>query len=284
MQVEDKYGNVVTGDTSKVTLALASGSGTLAGTLKPSAVAGVATFGDLAIQQAGAYTLTATDGSLTSLTSGTITITPAAASQIAIGQAPTAATAGVAISPTMTADVEDQFGNIVTTDGSKVTVAISTGPTGAAITGTAQVTALHGVATFTGISLKTAGNYKLAFSDASLTAATSSTFAISPAAAAKLAFAQAPTAAAAAADISPSVKVDVEDQFGNIVAGDSSNVVIAVGTGVTGATLGGTLTQAASSGVATFDDLTLDKAGSYTLKVTDGSLTSLTSSSFAISA
>ena len=33
-----------------------------------------------------------------------------------------------------------------------------------------------------------------------------------------------------------------------------------------------------------FDDLTLDKAGSYTLKATDGSLTPITSASFAISA
>ena len=203
VQVEDALGNVVTGDTSKVTLALASGTGTLAGTLKPSAIAGVATFSDLAIQTAGAYTISATDGSLTNVTSGTVTITPAAASQVAIGQAPTGATAGAAISPTMTAQVEDQFGNVVTTDTSKITVAISTGPTGAAITGTAQVTAVKGLGTFTGISLKTAGSYKLSFSDASLTAPTSSSFTISAAAAAKLAFGVAPSAAAKTVAISP---------------------------------------------------------------------------------
>jgi hypothetical protein len=285
-KVEDTFGNVVTGDTSNVKIALASGpdGATLTGTATVAASAGVATFSDLKLNTAGPYTFTVTDGSLTAATTATaITITPAAASKVVFGQAPSDAVAGVAISPTMTAQVEDAFNNIVTTDTSKVTISINAGPNSSAITGTAIVSAVKGVATFTGISLSTAGTgYKLALADGSLTGATSSTFKVTPAAAAKLVFLQAPTAALKTVAIAPDITVQVEDKFGNVVTTDTSNVTLALGTNTTSATLGGTLAVAADTGVADFDDITIDKAGSYTIKATDGSLTLVTSASFAI--
>ena len=63
----DQYGNVVTGSTADVTLAIAASghSGTLSGTTTRHAVNGVATFDDLSIGTAGSgYMLTATAGSL----------------------------------------------------------------------------------------------------------------------------------------------------------------------------------------------------------------------------
>ena len=142
---------------------------------------------------------------------------------------------------------------------------------------------MKGVATFSTLVLNTAGSYKIAMADGSLTGVTSSSITITPAAAAKLVFGTGPVGAAHTATLAD-IKVDVTDAFGNIIAGDSSGVTIAVATTTaTSPTLGGTLMQSASSGVATFDDLTLDKAGSYTFKVTDGSLTAATSSSFVIS-
>src|SRR5262249_9076869 len=156
---------------------------------------------------------------------------PAAAAKLDFKQAPTAATAGVNISPTIAVNVLDAFDNVVTTDTSKVTLAIDTGPGGATITGTAAVNAVKGVATFTGISLKTAGSYKLKATDGSLTLAPSSTFAISPAAAAKLAFVQQPTAATHGVVISPDITVKVTDAFGNTVTSDTSNITIAIATG-----------------------------------------------------
>jgi hypothetical protein len=86
--VEDANGDKVPTDTSSVTLAIGTnpGAGTLSGTKTVSAVAGVANFGGLSINATGAgYTLTATDGSLTSAASSpfsincpTLTMTPAA--------------------------------------------------------------------------------------------------------------------------------------------------------------------------------------------------------------
>jgi len=73
--IRDAAGATVTGDTSTVTLTLSSG--TFAGggtTVTAQAVNGVATFSSLSIANTGNYTLTATDGSLTSAVSNGFSI------------------------------------------------------------------------------------------------------------------------------------------------------------------------------------------------------------------
>jgi hypothetical protein len=73
--VEDANGNVVTGDTSTVTLTLSSGTfASGSNTATATAVSGIATFGGLTISTAGSYTLAASDGSLTGTTSNAFTI------------------------------------------------------------------------------------------------------------------------------------------------------------------------------------------------------------------
>jgi hypothetical protein len=64
VDVEDNFGYVVSNDSSVVTLSIASGSGTLAGTVSAAAVNGVATFSNLSLPTMGGYTLQATDASL----------------------------------------------------------------------------------------------------------------------------------------------------------------------------------------------------------------------------
>jgi hypothetical protein len=71
----------------------------------------------------------------------------------------------------------------------------------------------------------------------------------------------------------PSVVVTALDAFQNTATGFTGNVQIAIGNDASGllgpATLGGTLTVTAASGVASFADLTIDKLGlGYTLVVT----------------
>ena len=282
VKVEDAFGNVVTSNSSTVTLTLssgtfASGSSTAAAT----ASNGVATFSGLVIDTAGSYTLAASDGSLTGATSNSLTISPAAASKLVFGQQPTNATAGVAISPAVTVKVEDAFGNVVTSNSSTLTLTLSSG-TFASGSSTATATASKGVATFSGLKIDTAGSYTLAASDGSLTGATSNSLAISPAAASKLVFGQQPTNATAGVAISPAVTVEVEDAYGNVVTSNSSTVTLKLSSG-TFASGSSTATATVSSGVATFSGLVIDTAGSYTLKATDGSLTSATSNSFTIS-
>jgi hypothetical protein len=285
VQVQDKYGNLCSTNTSNVVLAIKTSpdSATLGGTKTVAAVGGVATFDDLTLTTAGAYTLQASDSSLTKDISASFTISPAAANKLLFKQAPSSAVAGAAISPAIVVQVCDTYGNVVTTDVSKVTMAINTGPDSAKLTGLATIAAAKGVATFSGLSLTTAGDYKLAASDGSLISVTSSTFTISPAAAASLSFGVGPSAATAGVAISPAVKVKVLDKFGNLTT-DSSTVTLAIASGPAGAEIGGTAAVSASAGTATFSTIKFYKAGTYTIKATDGKLTAATSSSFAITA
>ena len=86
--------------------------------------------------------------------------------------------------------------------------------------------------------------------------------------------------------LSPPVQVEVADQWGNNVPSNAVNlyVWITVGSGTAGAQLGGTTTRTTNEGVATFDDLTIDRAGvGYTLAFrSDYPLLGVWSESFAV--
>jgi hypothetical protein len=73
--IEDSSGTIVPVDSSSVTLALSSGTfSNGSNTVTVAAVNGLGTFGNLVINAAGAYTLTASDGSLTGATSSQFTV------------------------------------------------------------------------------------------------------------------------------------------------------------------------------------------------------------------
>ncbi len=218
-----------------------------------------------------------------SATSNSFTIGAPNASKLAFVQQPTNAAAGATITPAITVDVEDQAGDLVTSNDSYVSLYIYTGP-GSNDSRPVTVAAVNGVATFN-VYLVTTGTFTLAAvdsSDSQLTAAISDSFTISAGPASQLAFTQGPVSGSAGVAISPAVTVAVEDQYGNTVATDSSNVTMAIASGPSGATLGGTLTVAAVDGIATFSDLSLALAGNFTLQATDGSLTAVTSNKFTI--
>src|SRR5207244_4367758 len=121
------------------------------------------------------------------------TIAPNTASQVAFGTQPTTTEAGKAIAA-ITALVQDQYGNTVTTSSADVTVAVATGPTGAAdMTGTATATASSGVATFSTLTLTTAGAYTLGAAADGLSPGTSNSFTVTATTASKLAIGQGPT-------------------------------------------------------------------------------------------
>jgi hypothetical protein len=284
--VEDAFGNVVTSNTSNVKIAVASGPGGFdaASTTRVAAVNGVATFSNLILDTAGIYTLQATDGALTSITSGNITVNPAAASQLALEQAPTSGTAGQALAPAVTVTVEDPFGNVVTSDVSIVSIGVATGPGGFAAGSTTSVSAVSGVATFNNLVLDTSGTYTLTATDGTLASVTSGNVVIAVAPATQLVFQQTPASGTAGQALSPSLTVAVEDAFGNLVTSDTSTVTIAVASGPSGFAGGSTTSTAAVSGVATFNNLILDTSGTYTLTLTDGTLTSATTGNIVVSA
>jgi hypothetical protein len=285
--IEDSDGNIVSGDNSSVTLALGTnpGGGALAGIVTVMANNGVATFSDLSINKVGTgYTLTAADGSLTGATSSSFNVTPGLATQLVLGVQPSNTTAGSTIAPAVTVKVEDTLGNVVTTDTSSVTVAIGSNPGGGTLGGTATLSAVSGVATFSTLSINKVGvGYTLTAGDGGLVAATSSAFNITAGTASQLAFGVQPSNTSAGTTISPAVTVLVEDSLGNLATGDSSSVTVAIGNNPGSGTLTGNASVSAVSGVATFSTLSINKSGTgYTLTAHDAALTAATSSAFNI--
>ncbi len=287
--IQNQYGNTLTTDDSDVTIAL-NPDPTLYGTTTVQAINGIATFSDLYIDLSGIYSFVATDatdGISTTTPSALTTVTPATPDQLVFVQQPTNTMAGNEINPVVTVDIEDQYGNVLTSDDSALSLAIASGPTGGLFTHSSVTTvdAVDGVATFENLTLDTAGTYILAASDATdgFNNINSSSFNITSTAASKLVFIQQPTNTIAGNVISPALTVAVEDQYGNIVTTNDSYVTLALGNNSPcGQRFNGVLTVQVNDGVATFSNLSLTKAGTYILKATDGKLASATSSSFQI--
>ncbi|MBI2917725.1 MAG: hypothetical protein HYY01_06990 [Chloroflexi bacterium] len=290
--VQDSYGNTVTGDTSTVTLAITSGTGTagatLGGTVTKVAAAGVASFAGqgLNITRAGTgYTLTATDGTLTSATSGSIAITGLTGSQVGFTTQPSGGLAGVAFTTQPVVAVQDGYGNTDTTSTASITLAIGTNPGSGTLSGTATVSAVAGVATFSGLSIDNNGTgYTLVASSSGLTSATSGAFNVAGAAS-QLAFTTQPAGATGGTAFTTQPVVTIRDSNGNTVTNSSASVTIAItsGTGTIGASLSGTATVAAVNGVATFSGLSINKSGTgYTLTASSTGLTSATSNALTV--
>src|SRR5262249_3023239 len=101
-----------------------------------------------------------------------------------------------------------------------------------------------------------------------------------------LAFLQQPTDTAAGATVTPAVTVQLLDVNDQVVSGDNTDTVtIAIANNPGAGTLGGTLTVTVVNGVATFSDLSINRAGSgYTLsaKTSAANVTGTTSGTFNI--
>jgi hypothetical protein len=246
----------------------------------------VATFADLAIDRVGAgYTLVVSAPTLASATSVPFAITPAPATQLAFTGQPSNATQNGPIAPAVAVTAFDAFGNVDTSFGGPVTVAISpgTGTLGARLSGTTTVAASSGVATFGDLRIDSSGtSYALDAAATGLGSATSEAFAVVPAAV-ELRITAQPTGAQAGASIAPPVVVTAFDGTGAVATGFSGTVTVALGANPTGGTLSGTRTVTAIAGVATFADLAIDRVGAgYTLVASSGILTPATSNAFSI--
>jgi len=222
------------------------------------------------------------NGTQSAVATSTLTINlPPQAAMLAFVQQPTSAPVGSTIAPAVGVAVEDSNGNPVTAATNPVTLALVGG---SGLTGTLTVVPQNGVATFSNLSIGTAGSgYTLAATSPGLGSATSASFSISPIApvAAKLAFSQQPANALTGAPITPAITVTVEDANGNPVTTASNSVTLAL---ISGAGLGGTLMATPSNGVATFSNVTESTAGTYMLSATSAGLVPATSAGFSITA
>src|SRR5438094_3502108 len=130
MQLRDGAGNPVSQAGVTVTTAIATGGGSLGGTLTVATNgSGVASFTDLAISgTTGDRTLSFSAPALTGVVSSTITVSPGAASQLTVTTQPSAtAQSGVAFAQQPVVQLRDGDGNAVSQVGVTVTAAIATG-------------------------------------------------------------------------------------------------------------------------------------------------------------
>jgi adhesin/invasin len=280
LQVRDGAGNAVSQGGVVVTAAIATGGGTLGGTLTATTNAsGVATFTNLSVTgAAGPRTLSFNATELTSVTSASVTVGAGAATQLAINVQPsTSAQSGVALPQQPSVQLQDASGNPVAQSGVVVTAAIATG--GGTLGGTLTATTnASGVATFTNLSITgLVGDRTLSFGATGLTGVTSNAISLTAGPAAALALTVQPSSSAQSGVAFPQQPVlQARDGAGNPVAqsGRLVTTVLASGSG----TLGGTLTVATdANGTVTFADLAITgAAGAYTLRFESSSPTVVT--------
>ena len=281
--IADQYGNTVTNSTASVKIAATVGGNTASfasGITTVAAVNGVATFTNLSLTTAGNATLTVSSTGLASGTNSS-TITPAAASQVIIPPAAGSYTAGQAY--TILATIADQYGNTVTGSTASISISATVGGKSASISGNTTVAVVNGVATFTGLSLTTAGNAILTVSSPGLTSGISSGT-ITPAAASQVVIPRPfGNFSVTAGQLLPLIPATIADQYGNTVTSNTAIVTItATVAGQPASFASGATTAQAVNGVATFTGLSLTTLGIATLTVSSGGLTSGTSDSFTI--
>lgn len=236
-------GRVITWSSGAPTIASVDGSGLVSGKAPGQAIITATSEG-----RSGTATLTVSPG-------------PPAALDFVVG--PVSVVAGLAITPAIEVRARDALGNTATSFTGLVTVGLAANPGGAVLSGTTTVTSVAGVATFTNLMLDKSGSgYSLQASSGLLTVAASGSFTVAGGSAARLAFFQLPSTAIAGQAIAPAVLVAAVDAFGNTAPGFTGAVSVALGANPAGGTLVGTLNHSAVNGVATFADLSLDKAGS----------------------
>jgi hypothetical protein len=182
--------------------------------------------------------------------------------------------------------MKDAAGAVVTSFSGSVSIALGNNPASDGLTGTTSVSAVNGVASFSGLSLsKIASGVTLTASSSGATGATSAPFNVVAGAATKLVFTVGAASSAIAGGSIGTIVVEARDAANNLAAGFTGAISIGLSTNPTAASLGGTATANAVAGIATFGGLTVSKSGiGFVLSATSGDLTGATSGAFNVGA
>jgi hypothetical protein len=97
-----------------------------------------------------------------------------------------------------------------------------------------------------------------------------------------LSFAVQPNSANVDQAISPPVQVIVRDSTGGTDSSFTGTISVALASNATGATLGGTTSVRPVDGIASFSNLAVNKAGTYTLSASASGAATVTSSAFPV--
>lgn len=172
VSVEDSCGSVVTSNDSTIRLTIL-GRGRFAGdghTMTATAVDGVANFNDLTLDKAGTYTLEASIGHRHRVMSNSFMVSPDTSGPEKLVFLGRDSQYGQVNQPlrNVSVAVEDQYGNVIKTDDSTVTLSINSGPTTSFASGVPSPytqNTTNGVARFDNVTFDTTGTYTLGASD-----------------------------------------------------------------------------------------------------------------------
>ena len=277
--VRDASNNPVSGVV--VTAAIASGGGTLGGTVTATSTsAGLASFDNLSISgSTGNRTLSFSAPGLTAVVSSAIAIT-APPSQLSITTQPSgSAQSGIAFAQQPVILVRDASNGPVS--GIVVTAAIASGggSLGGSVTATSNAA---GSASFSNLSISgSTGAHTLSFSATGVPSVTSGSINLSAGPASQLAITTQPSSnATSGSPFAQQPVLLVQDAAGNPVNG----IVVTASIGSGAGTLGGTLTATSNaSGVASFTNLSITgSAGDRTLSFSATGLAPVTSSTITV--
>src|SRR3954468_4483593 len=267
VEIRDASDNLITSDNSTVvTFAKTSGSGTVTGLGTATASGGIAQK-SVTGAGAGSVTVTASATGLTSASS-TFSVTAGTASKLVY----TSSTGSVAsgATKTLTVEIRDANDNLVGSDNSTVVTFAKTSGSGT-VTGLGTATASGGIAqkTVTGAA---AGSVTITASATGLTSA-SSTFSVTPGTASKLVYTS--STASVRSGATKTLTVEIRDASDNLVSSDNSTVVTFAKTSGSG-TVTGLGTATATGGIAQ-KTVTGATAGSVTITASASGLTSASS-------
>ncbi|NPC70412.1 hypothetical protein HPP05_11700 [Corallococcus exiguus] len=253
VEVRDGAGAVVTDSAAEVTLSLGSGGIVFPeGQVKVTAVNGVATFPDVVLKKAGGgYHFIANAPDFAPVASTVFSVAPGAVS--ALGRDRFLDTATVGVAEALEVTLADAYANTVTNYTGTVTL---TSTDAAATLPSHTFTATDaGKFKFEGITFRTAGPQFLTIADSAGAFSFESRVVVSTAAASKLVFTQQPATTVSTRASLGTVKVAVQDAFGNPVSVTGLAVKLSLPAGAF--TLAGTVSASPVDGVATFTGVSI---------------------------
>jgi hypothetical protein len=146
--------------------------------------------------------------------------------------------------------------------------------------GTYKVNAVKGVATFSNVSIHSAGNYKILASSGTITTIRSGNFSIAPAAPTQMVILQ-NTSNTVAGSSMRAIELKFLDAFGNLAVNNHGTVTLTLAGAPSGGALVGNLNDRINKGIVTFNKVTLRVHGSYILHAAFGGM-SLNTAGFTV--
>lgn len=224
------------------------------------AVATVDTLGITTARGTGQTTISAAGRGVPGYAGVTVTQT---ASQLVFSVGPSATVAGEAVNPAMQVEVRDAAGTLVAGSRAAITLGFVANPGGTTLHGSTTVSAVGGIATFSGITIeKAAAGYTLSAGATALTSGTSATFTVSPATPKALQFVTLSASDTAGQPLP--FQVRAVDRFGNLTPSVVGSVTIRFTTNPTGAPLvNGSFFPTVTGGIAdlSLSNLSVQRAG-----------------------